>query len=147
MAWHSRCWTRAWTKIGIPFPPVLALSFLLNQVKMLKEHNKFWKQFWKLSQVIFLIDRSERFCYPQVERFYLKLRWHWSASAQGAMAHVTIAIAMPEILILPLDEATWQIMRALCTKMRHRAQLKRFTLCFNLKLFTSKHFSGSLLYF
>ena len=53
------------------------------------------------------------------------------------MAHITIAIAMPEILILPLDEATWQIMRALCTKMRHRAQLKRrFTLCFNVKLLT-----------
>lgn len=25
------------------------------------------------------------------------------------MAHITIAIAMPAILILPLDEATWQI--------------------------------------
>lgn len=32
------------------------------------------------------------------------------------MAHITIAIAMPEMLILPLDEATWQVMRALCTQ-------------------------------
>lgn len=56
------------------------------------------------------------------------------------MAHITIAIAMPEMLILPLDEATWQMMRALCTQMRHRAQSKRrFTLCFNLKLLISKH--------
>lgn len=37
----------------------------------------------------------------------------------------------------------WQMMRALCTQMRHRAQSeRRFTLCFNLKLLTSKHFRG-----
>lgn len=55
--------------------------------------------------------------------------------------HITMAIVMPEMFILPLDEATWQMMRALCTQMTHRAQSKRrFTLCFNLKLLTSKHF-------
>lgn len=79
----------------------------------------------------------------KLKGFFFKLRWHWSASTQGAMAHITIAIAAPEILILPLDEATWQMMRALCTQMRHGAQSKRkFTLCFNLKLLTSKHFRG-----
>lgn len=142
---YNRHWTRAWTKFRIPFPPVLKLFSLLNQVKKLKEKNQLWK-LWNFGFgwgffVCFILIR-ERFCCSQIKSFYLNLKWHWSTSTQGAMTHIAIAFVMLEILILSLYEATWQIMRALSTKIRHRAQLKRrFTLWFYLKLLTSKHSS------
>jgi len=43
------------------------------------------------------------------------------------MAHITIAIAVPEILILSLDEATWQVVRALCTETQSSVKKKIYT--------------------